>query len=99
MMSERCGALPKWPLAMRAWLLAQVLSCTLLGVSSPAAADPPRDVVPASKTPLTIPEPPKDFMVEHVGGTTWDYHPSSASLVRELKQELPRAMRSIGREL
>jgi hypothetical protein len=97
MMSD--GALPKWPLAMRAWLLALGFACTPLATSAPAAAQAPRDVVPAANGAFTIPEPPKDFEVERVGRTTWAYHPSSSSLVRELKAELPRALRSIGREL
>jgi hypothetical protein len=99
MMSERCRALPKWPLAMRAWLLALGFGCTFLGTSATASAQAPRDVVPAAQRSFAIPEPPKDFEVERIGDTTWSYHPSSASLVRELKHELPRALRSIGREL
>jgi hypothetical protein len=99
MMSDQRGALPKWPLAMRAWQPALVVVWALFGSFARASAEAPRDVVPAAENAFTIPEPPKDFVVERVGGTTWDFHPSSASLVRELKQELPRAARSIGREL
>jgi hypothetical protein len=99
MMSYQGSAHPKWPLVMRAWLLALALTASLLVNSSAARAEAPSDVVPAQRVAFTIPDAPKDFVVERVGGTTWSYHPSSSSLVRQLKAELPRARRSIGREL
>jgi hypothetical protein len=62
-----------------------------------AHAEDPADVVPSGS--LAIPAPPRDFLREQVGQVTWNYHGTSASIVRELQSELPQAMRRVSREL
>src|SRR5687767_13057407 len=74
--------------------VAALLSFVLPGLAAPSAlADDPADVVPSGV--LQIPEAPRDFIVEKQRGVTWSYHASSASIVRELKSELPRALRKV----
>jgi hypothetical protein len=91
------GTPPRWwqSLSARAlWAL-----CLALALAEPGAAraDDPADVVPSAS--LAIPEAPRDFVREKLGQVTWDYHASSASIVRELQGELPQALRNVAREL
>jgi hypothetical protein len=63
-----------------------------------ARAEAPPDQLGVSASPL-IPRPPPDFMEERTPNVTWAYHRSSTSIIRELQEELPGALRAIAREL
>lgn len=89
---------PTWRAAVRAWLFAIALS--LASVMTPdARADTPPDVVSGETSALLIPERPESYEWEQTEGVTWEYHPSSASIVRDLQAALPQVLRSIEREL
>ncbi len=77
-------------------LVALVLGSALMA-AAPARAEDPADVVPSAA--LAIPAAPRDFVREQVGLVTWNYHETSASIVRELQTELPEAVRRLSREL